>query len=211
MQILVVSATQQELAPFLSQSTHVDHIITGVGSPACIYQLVKKLQQKKYDVIIQAGIAGTFNAGITLAETVLVQKDAFADLGVIEQNRLYNLFDMQLAGKNEWPYKESWLVNDYPFLTKSTLKKVSGVTVNMVSDDLNIANLYVQKYYADIESMEGAAFHYVCLQENINFIQLRSISNRVGERDKNKWKMKEAIENLNKELFEIIKALNPGM
>jgi len=211
MQILVVSATQQELAPFLSQSTHVDHIITGVGSPACIYQLVKKLQQKKYDVIIQAGIAGTFNAGITLAETVLVQKDAFADLGVIEQNQLYSLFDMQWAGKNEWPYKESWLVNDYPFLTKSTLKKVSGVTVNMVSDDLNIANLYMQKYYADIESMEGAAFHYVCLQENINFIQLRSISNRVGERDKNKWKMKEAIENLNKELFEIIKALNPGM
>ncbi|HSN59697.1 MAG TPA: futalosine hydrolase [Ferruginibacter sp.] len=210
MQILVVSATQHELAPFLSQSSHIDHLITGVGSPACMYQLAKKLQQKKYDVVIQAGIAGTFGARITLVETVLVQKEAFADLGVLEQNQLKSMFDMQWADKNEWPYKETWLVNDYPFLAKSALKKVSAVTVNMVSDDLNFANLYVQKYNADIESMEGAAFHYVCLQENVNFIQLRTISNRVGERDKSKWKMKEAIENLNKELFEIIKELAPG-
>lgn len=210
MQILVVSATQQELAPFLSQSTHIDHIITGVGSPACIYHLAKKFRHKKYDLVIQVGVAGTFNAGITLGETVLVQRDAFADLGVLENNQLYSLFDMQLAGKNEWPYKESWLVNDYPFLAKSVLKKVSAVTVNMVSDDLNIANLYLQKYNAAVESMEGAAFHYVCLQDNVNFIQLRTISNRVGERDKSKWKMKEAIEHLNKELFEIIKELAPG-
>jgi futalosine hydrolase len=31
--------------------------------------------------------------------------------------------------------------------------------------------------------MEGAALHFVCLQEDISFIQLRAISNFVGERD----------------------------
>ena len=41
--------------------------------------LVKKLQLNKYDAVIQAGIAGTFNPGILLGETVLVQKDFFAD------------------------------------------------------------------------------------------------------------------------------------
>jgi futalosine hydrolase len=55
--------------------------------------------------------------------------------------------------------------------------------------------------------MEGAAFHYVCLLERINFLQLRAISNRVGERDKSKWKLKESIENLNKELLNIIENL----
>ncbi len=49
--------------------------------------------------------------------------------------------------------------------------------------------------------MEGAALHYVCLQEQIPFVQIRSVSNYVGERDKTKWKMKEAIENLNTELY----------
>jgi futalosine hydrolase len=52
--------------------------------------------------------------------------------------------------------------------------------------------------------MEGAALHYVCLQENIPFVQIRSVSNYVGERDKTKWKIQEAIENLNRELLLMI-------
>jgi futalosine hydrolase len=56
--------------------------------------------------------------------------------------------------------------------------------------------------------MEGAAFHYACLQMNTSFLQLRGISNVVGERDKNKWKMKEAIGNLNNELSKILQVLS---
>ena len=66
---------------------------------------------------------------------------------------------------------------------------------------------FVQSFNADIETMEGAALHYVCLQEHIPFLQIRSISNHVGERDKTKWKIKEAIENLNKELQILINDL----
>jgi futalosine hydrolase len=58
--------------------------------------------------------------------------------------------------------------------------------------------------------MEGAALHYVCLQENIPFLQIRSISNRVGERDKAKWEFKEAIKNLNKELAVLLKEITTG-
>ena len=52
--------------------------------------------------------------------------------------------------------------------------------------------------------MEGAAFHFVCLQQKIPFIQIRSISNSVGERDKSKWVIKEAVSNLNIELDKMI-------
>ena len=52
--------------------------------------------------------------------------------------------------------------------------------------------------------MEGAALHYVCLQQSVPFLQIRSISNEVGERDKSKWRMKEAVENLNTELIKLI-------
>ncbi len=54
----------------------------------------------------------------------------------------------------------------------------------------------LEKFGAEVESMEGAAFHYVCLQQKINFLQLRSISNRVGERDKSKWKLKRQLKTL---------------
>ena len=60
------------------------------------------------------------------------------------------------------------------------------------------------KYNPVTESMEGAAFHYVCLKQKIPFLQLRSISNYAGERDKSKWDIEKSILHLNKELADII-------
>ena len=54
------------------------------------------------------------------------------------------------------------------------------------------------------ESMEGAALHYVCLMENIPFLQIRSISNYIGERNKKKWDMNQSIYDLNNALVSII-------
>ena len=58
------------------------------------------------------------------------------------------------------------------------------------------------KFYRDVfdpvtESMEGAALHYVCMMENVPFLQIRSISNYIGERNKKKWDMMDSIFNLN--------------
>jgi futalosine hydrolase len=55
--------------------------------------------------------------------------------------------------------------------------------------------------------MEGAALHYVCLMEKIPFLQIRSISNYIGERNKKNWNMKESIINLNKELIRLLEQL----
>ncbi len=56
--------------------------------------------------------------------------------------------------------------------------------------------------------MEGAAFHYACLQENIPFLQLRSISNYVEVRDKSKWKIQLAIKELNDTLIKYFERWN---
>ena len=62
----------------------------------------------------------------------------------------------------------------------------------------------VETFAPQTETMEGAALHYVCLQQNLPFLQIRSISNEVGERDKSKWKIKEAVEDLNSELIKLL-------
>jgi futalosine hydrolase len=208
MQILVVSATSFEIAPFLSQNSSPDVLITGVGVPSCIYQLSAELQKKKYDLVIQAGIGGSFGNQVSLGETVLVERDVFADLGAIENNQLSSLFDMGFAAPNQWPYREGWLVNDSPILAEMGLGKVRGATVNTISDRKDMADLYVQHYNPAIESMEGAAFHYVCLLQKTNFIQLRAASNEVGQRDKSKWRMREAIDNLNQSVISVIESLD---
>ncbi len=205
MQILVVSATELEIAPFLAAQTGIDYLITGVGGPACLYHLQTQLQKNKYELLIQAGIAGSFGEELSMGETVLVKKDLFADLGVSENGTFTTLFEMGLADANAWPYQEGWLQNNHPLLSNYQLKKVAAASVNSLSDNSMLTALYQNKFNVAIESMEGAAFHYTCLQQRIPFLQLRSISNRVGDRDKNNWKMKEAIQHLNDELNELVR------
>ncbi|HUZ59010.1 MAG TPA: futalosine hydrolase [Hanamia sp.] len=205
MNLLIVAATRFEIEPFLKEKTNIEILITRVGIPATIFHLTNKLVEKKFDLAIQAGIAGTFNNHFNIADTVLVKEDAFADLGIKEKGKFKTLFETGFQDKNDFPYTDGRLINNHPYFEKNTLPAAKGITVNTVSDNHLQNQFNKEKFAAEIESMEGAAFHYVCLQQKINFLQLRSISNTVGERDKAKWKIKSAIENLSHELLKIIK------
>ena len=205
MKLLVVAATEFEISPFLMQNNVADVLITGVGSPACMYALTKRLQQNKFDFVIQAGIAGTFKNSFPLGETFFVKADAFADLGIYENEAFFTLFEKKFVDPNAVPYKNGWLENSLE--NNFNLASANSITVNTVTDNFLQTSMYGKKYDPDVESMEGAAFHYVCLQENIPFLQLRSVSNFVGERIKTNWKMKESIENLNYHLQKIVDKL----
>jgi futalosine hydrolase len=204
MKLLVVSATELEIKPFLESNNFTDVLITGVGIPASIYYLTRKLTDEKYDLVIQAGIAGTFNKTFSVGNVVVINQDTFGDLGIDEKGNFSTLFDLGFINANNFPFKDGWLFNDNKYFSNSALPLAKAVTVNKITDDGKQLKKLHEKFNADIESMEGAAFHYVCLQQKINFLQLRSISNSVGERDKTKWKMKDAITNLNTELDKLI-------
>jgi len=204
MNVLVVAPTKFEIEPFLRLKNTADVLITGVGIPSTIFNLTKKLLQSNYDLVIQAGIAGSFTSSLQNGSVALIEKDTFADIGVDEKGNFKTLFDMGFIEENEFPFTLGRLVNQHVYLSKASLPLVTGITVNKITDDINEIRRLSEKFNAGIESMEGAALHYVCLQQRINFLQLRSISNSVGERDKQKWAMKEAITNLNIELKKLI-------
>ena len=203
MNILYVSATAFEIAPFLNQQPAADFLVTGVGAPMTVYHLTKRLQQIDYDLVIQAGIAGSFSTSQPLGKVVFVNKDNFADIGISEQNNFSSIFEKGFMDENEVPFTKGWLENSEKRMDLFPIEKCSAITVNMVTDNAEHINMLKTKFDAQLETMEGAALHYACLLEKIPFIQLRSISNYVGERDKTKWKMKEAIENLNATLLYI--------
>jgi len=79
--------------------------------------------------------------------------------------------------------------------------------VNQISTQPTRIEQLKKKYGAVVESMEGAALHFICREANIPFIQIRAISNYVGERNKAHWKMKEAIEALNEVLVKYVDRL----
>jgi len=214
--ILVIAATAKEIGPFLKAlrqnsgqlaGHNIDVLITGVGLTATTYHLLRQLSLKRPQVVTQAGIAGSFDKQMILGSVVAVKQDRIADEAVMEGKKLQSVFDLKLASRNKFPYSGGWLINKSSVLSKTKLKKVEAVSVNQVTTSKEMVELYRKKFHPAIESMEGAAMHYVCLSENIPFIQIRGISNYIGERNKKNWKMKEAIVTLNTELLKLIEKL----
>lgn len=215
MKILVCAATPIEISPFLKQlhtgdfpKLELDVLVTGIGLTATTWSLSKQINLKRPDVIIQAGVGGCFDTSIPLGAVLAIKKEAIADQSVIELNKLKTLFDLKLVPQNQYPFTKGWLVNKNEILKKVRLKKVSGVTVNEITTSKQKVNFYKKTFKPVVESMEGAALHYVCLMENIPFIQLRSISNYIGERNKKKWDMQGSVKNLNDCLVDMIEKIN---
>jgi futalosine hydrolase len=206
MKILLAAATKDEIALFSGKD--IDVLITGVGVPSALYHLQKRLQQMDYDMVIQAGFAGAYDRGLQLGDTVLVHRDTFGDIGMGENHSYHSIFETPLADKNEFPFSDGWLVNDNEWIGRLNYKNVNSITVNTVSDDELLKQQRIHVYNPAIESMEGAALHYVCLQESVPFLQIRTISNYAGIRDKAQWKMKESVENLDTGIRDLIKQLN---
>ena len=166
MYILLASATYNEInitAEWLRglhgevNGNEVEVLATGIGSAITAYGLGKKIIRRRPDVIIQAGIGGSFKQELPPGSACFVDEEVFADLGAIDGGGFADIFDLGLADSNDEPFHNRVLGN-----------------------------------------------HYACLMENIPFIQLRAVSNFVGERNKRNWKLQEAIAVLNEKLREML-------
>jgi len=217
MYILITAATNFELEPaanfFESQKNQINNSkielgITGIGLISTTYFLTTHIQKNRPDIIIQAGIAGCFESNQN-NKLVAIKQDVAADIGVFENNSFKNIFDLKLADQNEFPFTQGLLVNPYEKLLSATgVSRVNAISINEISTDKSKIEWYQQKYSPFVESMEGAALHFVCLNEKIPFLQLRCVSNQIGERDKSKWTIKESINTLNNGLIETIKKIS---
>ena len=215
MKIAIAAATRFEISPLIeyieqsgAASQHeLTPLITGVGMVATTYQVAAHLLQTPVDCILQAGIGGSFSNKFALAEVVIIGQETIGDMGV-QEAEFQDIFDMGFAQADQYPFTAKSLVN--PFIKTwgdLHLPVARGLTVNEITTDSTRIRTLEQKYGCEIESMEGAAFHYVCLHHSIPFLQLRSVSNHVGERDKKKWKLRGSIEALNTALIRIVQQI----
>ena len=219
MKVVITSATEKE-TELLRQSLnplyfnkelpfHVDFHISGVGLLASCFSISQLVFHQKPDLIIQAGIAGTFTQKISLGTVVVVKDEYLGDVGVEENGVFKDLFDLQLASQNELPFANKSLDNiDLKKWNITALPTVTSVTINEITTRQERITQLLEKYNPEIESMEGASLHYCCIKTGVPFIQIRAISNHVGERDKSKWAFGEAFKNLSQTVVEYIDQLN---
>ncbi|TCC94003.1 futalosine hydrolase [Pedobacter frigiditerrae] len=195
MKLLVVVATQKELTSVYRhfnlpeqdfiETANFDILITGVGMTATAFSLGQRLD-KNYDLVLNVGIAGSFDKNISLGSLVNVYQDVFAELGAEDHDNFLTIDDLGF-GKNT--YHASY--------ETTALQKVKGITVNKVHGNSKSIETITKRFQPQVESMEGAAVFYACEQLNIPCLQVRSISNYVTPRTKETWEIGLAIKNLN--------------
>lgn len=164
----------------------IDLLITGVGIHRTTHNLTRYLMSNRVDLVLHAGICGSFNQQYPIGSVVEIAADTFADFGVDEEATFIHgsrLFDEPL-----------WYEN-YENIAKA-IPQVKGITVNSITANRKKVEQFVAQFNPDVETMENAAVLFVCQQMSVPVIAVRAVSNFVGERNKDSWNIPLAIENL---------------
>ncbi|MCX6256676.1 MAG: futalosine hydrolase [Bacteroidia bacterium] len=227
MKLLIVSATVNEIQPFAqtlepgsckhshlcsySKGKHsIDILITGIGPVFTTYHLTKTLLDHSYDFIINAGICGSFSTELQIGDVVEVTCEEFSDHGIEDTQGFFTVFEKKLADSDTFPFRNGRLMNESNAGMPSfhLLKKVSGITSAMAhGNEISIA-LMREKFNADVESMEGAAFFLVCIPEGLPFMEIRAVSNYIEPRNEKNWNIPLAIAKLNSCLGNIVENMS---
>ncbi|WP_257666607.1 futalosine hydrolase [Parapedobacter tibetensis] len=193
--ILIIAATEGEVLPFIQlpeqQRRGMDILVTGVGMIATAFAVGQKLATTRYDLLLNVGIAGSFDNNIALGEVVHIHQDTLAELGVEDGA---HFIDSETLGLAQHTFYGS---TDHGHTLISELRTCKGITVNKVHGNERTIDEVIRRINPDTESMEGAAAFYAAQQAGIPAIQVRAISNYIERRNKDNWRIPLAIANLN--------------
>ena len=215
MRTLIVAATSVEIAPLIAQLrysaergprvkayTHAGHdvdvLVAGVGMVATAAWTCRILAQTSYDLVLNIGVCGSFDAAVRPATVVHVVSDCIAELGAEDDGGFLTAQELGLLADDDVPFTGGRLVNPAPprNATLNALPAVAGITVNTVhGNERSIADV-TRRFRPQVESMEGAGFMYACLIHGVVFAQIRAVSNVIETRNRAAWKITEAIASL---------------
>ncbi|MDO9579113.1 MAG: futalosine hydrolase [Bacteroidales bacterium] len=188
----------------------INLLVSGVGSFATSWAMKQWISiNEKPDLVINVGIAGSYNDEIMIGDVVMPLSDCFADSGIEDGVDFLTLPEAGLTSANEFPFIGGLLFadNQYSGQMKTILNPVRAITVNTTTGSEITRDKLLKKFNPDIETMEGATFFYICAMEKLPFLAVRAISNRVGLRNKSNWNIPLALKNLSEKLNAVILTL----
>lgn len=198
---------QISLSEFEIYGNKIYPLISGVGSAMMAFALARYPDIKNMDLVVHAGISGSYNTKIDLLDVIEVITEQWADLGAEDSDgKLLSAFDLGFITADKFPYQDGRLCKKHN--TKPTgLKQLHGLTINKSSGTQHTVDQLLYKFTADVESMEGAGLFYAALMMDLPFLSVRAISNHCGPRDKSQWKIEESIAQLNKFIIRYLSEL----
>lgn len=194
----------------LSRLTHPRHdihlLVTGVGPVATAVSCARTLERLKPDVALNVGVCGSFLPSLPPPIAVHIVSERLVELGAQDGDTFLSVQEMGLLGDDDPPFREGRLVNAAPPVstTLASLPAVHGITVSTVHGHEPSIARTVARWAPDVESMEGGAFLYACLTAGVPCAQIRTVSNRVERRNREAWRLGEAVAELTRVALAVV-------
>lgn len=209
MTVLICAATSFEashLRTQLGDRPDVRVIETGVGPVNAAYALTMAITQTRPEMIVSCGVGGAYpSSGLNIGDVVCAAEEIYGDLGAQSAS---GFLDMRAMG---FPVVQGPvpLFNELPLQVFPLSRRARFVTVSTVTGTDATARELESRLHGDVENMEGAAIVHVATLHEIPVGEVRGISNMVGNRDRQSWRLQDAAQAAQASVIEWIKASRP--
>jgi futalosine hydrolase len=194
--VTAVAAEAEAVMKGLEPNGSVTVVPVGVGMAVAAAGTAKllTLADGRYRGVISAGIGG--GIGVPLGATVLAAHSIAGDLGADSPEGFIGLDELGF-GSTVHKVDQRLLTSLRAALPEAVVGDI--LTMNTVTGTAERIRRLVDRYPAAVaESMEGYGVACAAAQADLPFAELRTISNAVGPRDRDAWRIKEALEALTK-------------
>jgi futalosine hydrolase len=201
-------------------------MVSGPGMVNTIQAMTACIENSKPSLIIQTGCAGAFlESGLTLGDIGIASDEVDIHLGIepVSQYNAVQELPFPVLIKNNTAYKNRYechkVLTDsaYNILVKKLqskriqVKKGPFITVSTITSTEQKAARLFHHYSAIMEAMEGAGAAHLSMYYDIPFLEIRAVSNIVGEREKSEWNLPLACERSNDAVMSFLESLDSGI
>jgi len=197
--ILLVCAVEKELS-FWKPRHDVELLVTGVGPVEAACSVTRALAQERYRLLVNAGLGGAIEGAAQIGDGVAVS-DEVLELGLEDGRPIVLPDNRRVVDK---VHSDVRLV---AAVANRGCRVVRGITVARVTSSEETGER-IARLGVGVESMEGFAALRAAQLAGVPAIELRGISNRVGNRERSGWNFQEGQRGLQRVLGAFFDAID---
>lgn len=193
-----VAAERDAVLRGLHENNAFDVQVSGVGPASAAASTATALATASYSLVINMGIAGGFVGQAEIGSLVVANEIIAADLGSQTPDGFISMDELGF-GSARVPVDARMVTQVAEALQAAGLLTTIGpvLTVSTTTGTAATAQeLAARVPGAVAEGMEGYGVATAAQQHGVSVLEIRAISNPVGPRDRDAWRIKEALQTL---------------
>ena len=172
--------------------------ITGIGPVNAAHSLTRELEASRPTLVLQFGIGGAYvPSGVSVGQVACATEELYGDLGAITPDGWLSMEDLGFPVVPSDPPRFNRFPLDATLVARAAeaCGAVCGpfLTTSRCTGVRDIGDALHARTGGICENMEGAAAAHVCALYDVPFLEVRGISNLVEDRDRDAWRVDEAI------------------